>query len=67
MSDYDFTDTITIGGEDCDYDPVAKMARIYCCHCGQPNDVEVELENGEPVYMGFTCDKCMQFNEPEGC
>ncbi len=66
MPDYDFTDTIRICGEDCEYDPVACMARMYCCHCGQPNEVEVMLEDGQPVYMGYSCDKCMLFNDPEG-
>lgn len=66
MTDYDFTDTVVICGEECDYDPKACVARIYCCHCGACNEVEVSLENGEPVYMGFSCDKCMLFNEAEG-
>lgn len=61
MSEYEYTTTVTICGEECDYDPVARVARIHCVHCGAPTDVEVELEDGHPVYMGHACDKCRLF------
>lgn len=65
MYAYDFRETVRILGEDCGYDPESGAALIYCMHCGQPNVVLVGLEDGRPVFMGFTCDKCMLFNAPE--
>lgn len=60
----DFTETIVIRGEDSDYDPVNHIARLVCENCGHMNEVEVEIENGEPQFMGFVCENCGAYNAP---
>lgn len=61
-----FTQTLVLGGVECDYDPETHIARIYCANCSELNEVEVWLdENGEPEYAGFVCEKCGAFNSPE--
>lgn len=60
----DFTETIVIRFEDCDYDPVNHIARIMCENCGHMNEVEIEIENNEPRFMGFVCENCGTFNAP---
>ncbi len=60
----EFTETIVINGQDCDYDPVSKTARIWCSNCSEPNDVEISFVDGEPAYDGFVCEKCGTWNAP---
>ena len=62
MSMDEFTDTIMIAGEECLYNPTAKLALIQCENCGHMNQVEVEIEKGEPVFMGFSCENCGYWN-----
>ncbi|MHC1791369.1 hypothetical protein [Solidesulfovibrio sp.] len=59
--------TIILGGAECDYDPLTRLARIYCANCSEGNAVEVWLgDDGVPEYAGFVCEKCGFFNAPEG-
>ena len=61
----DFTGTVSIRGEICDFDPVAKIARIYCENCSHPNEIEIELDaGGQPVFQGFACENCGHWNGP---
>jgi len=65
MEGPDFSALVRIWGEDCDFDPVAGVARIYCIHCGNACHVDLDVENGKPVFLGFTCDRCGLFNPPD--
>ncbi|AAS96671.1 hypothetical protein [Nitratidesulfovibrio vulgaris] len=61
----DFTATVTINGEECDYAPDAGMARIPCGNCGTLNEVEIELAaDGTPSHSGFSCENCGHWNSP---
>jgi DNA-directed RNA polymerase subunit RPC12/RpoP len=63
----DETQTIILGGVECDYDPATRIALVYCAHCSEQNAVEVWLaEDKTPQYAGFVCEKCGFFNTPEG-
>lgn len=62
-----FTETVILGGAECDYDPESRIARVYCANCSECNEVEVFLDaHGVPEYAGFVCAKCGTFNSPEG-
>jgi len=61
-----FTEIIVLAGVECDYDPEAHIALVYCANCSERNEVDVWVENGEPRYAGFVCVKCGAFNGPEG-
>ena len=62
----DYTTTIMISGEECDYDAEGHIALIYCNSCSAGNEVEVFLDDqGEPEFMGFVCEKCNAWNGPE--
>jgi transposase-like protein len=61
----DYTETVVINGEECDYDPAAQMARMYCDSCGQPNEVPAfREEDGSVDFQGFVCEHCGAFNAP---
>ena len=63
MSDeYDFSETVIIRGEECLYDPKAGVAQLQCEKCGHINIVEVEVEDGQPKFYGFSCENCGTFN-----
>lgn len=64
MSEPDFTQNVTIKGDEWQYDPALKIARIACENCGHYNDVDVDMENGQPQFMGFVCEKCGHWNAP---
>lgn len=58
----EFTDSITVRGEDYDYDPVAKLVLAYCENCGFGNEVEVDDSGDEPTFYSFSCVNCGHFN-----
>lgn len=60
----EYTDTIVIKGDECDYDPLNHVARILCENCGVYNEVEVWIKDGEPEFFGFVCEKCAHWNAP---
>ncbi len=61
-----YGETILIRGVDCDYDPTRHVVRIVCENCGHMNEVELELENGEPCFLGFVCENCGTFHPAGG-
>jgi len=61
-----FTETVILGGVECDYDPESRIALVYCRDCSERNEVEVWIKDGIPEYLGFVCVKCGAFNGPEG-
>ncbi len=60
-----FTQSVTIRGEECLYDPVAGIAVIQCEKCGHTNYVEVEVVDGQPRFYGFSCENCGTFNSAD--
>jgi hypothetical protein len=60
-----FSEVVVIRGEECQYDPVRHVARIMCENCAHINEVDVWIENGEPGFMGFVCEKCGHWNGPQ--
>jgi hypothetical protein len=58
------TETILIRGEECRYDPVLGIALIPCENCGQHNEIEIEIHDSQPSFMGFVCEKCGHYNGP---
>jgi len=62
MSMDEFTESIMIADEECLYNPTAGLAAISCENCGHMNRVEVEVDNGEPVFSGFSCENCDYWN-----
>lgn len=66
MQDLDgFTQSITIGDDECPYDPERKVALVYCGNCSNQEEVEVvSLESGTGTVYGFMCTQCGHFNQP---
>lgn len=61
-----FSETLILGGVECDYDPETHIALIYCSNCSERNEVDVWIgDDGEPEYAGFVCEKCGAFNSPD--
>ncbi len=60
-----FTETVILGGAECDYDPKRRLARVYCRNCSKRNETEVWIKDGQPVFPGFICIWCGAWNGPE--
>jgi len=59
----EYTTTLLIRGEECDYDPEGHMARIPCENCGHVNEVEVWTDDaGAADFSGFACENCGHWN-----
>jgi hypothetical protein len=64
MSELNTTTVIVIRGEECRFDPVLNIAVIPCENCAHENEVEIDIKHGQPVFMGFVCEKCGHYNGP---
>ena len=60
-----FTDSITVRGEEYDYDPNEKVAQVPCEECGFLNEVDCVEENGEITFYSFSCENCGHFNSSD--
>lgn len=61
----EYTATLIIRGEGCDYDPEEHVARIPCENCGHINEVEVWTDDaGAADFSGFACENCGHWNGP---
>ncbi|WP_353116571.1 hypothetical protein [Nitratidesulfovibrio sp.] len=61
----EYTATLIIRGEGCDYDPEEHVARIPCENCGHINEVEVWTDSaGAADFSGFACENCGHWNGP---
>lgn len=61
----EYTTTLLIRGEECDYAPEGHMARIPCENCGHVNEVEVWTDDaGAADFSGFACENCGHWNGP---
>lgn len=60
-----FSERITIGDEECPYDPEREVALVLCENCSNQEEVEVvSLESGRGTVYGFLCTRCGHFNQP---
>lgn len=60
-----FSQTITVRGEEYDFDPEAMLAKVPCENCGFMNEVECVKEGEEITFYGFSCEECGHWNAPE--
>ncbi|WP_027183021.1 hypothetical protein [Desulfovibrio inopinatus] len=58
-----FSDMITIRGEEYEFDSEMKVVRVYCENCGHANEIECEEVDGELTFFSFSCENCGYFNE----
>lgn len=61
----DFTDSITVRGEDYDFDPNEMLAQVPCENCGHTNEVECSKEGDDIVFYGFACENCGHWNSAD--
>ena len=60
-----FTETITIGDDECRYDPRRSVALVPCSNCSNEEEADVvRLESGRGTVYGFLCTRCGMFNQP---